>query len=351
MRDEALVDVVKLLDQRLDAVGVERQGLHVRDDVVLERLVLALLGRRELLVLQSLLDVLDLEPAQLLVVVGDVVEGFEHARLQFRLHGGERHVVLHVVVVEVALRRGERFAFPFGLADAGAELRALAPAEFVHFRRTLAVRAGVGRLQVDDVAQEHPAFDQFVAPDDDRLEGQRAFAQPRDHGLAAGLDALGDGDLALARQKLDRAHLAKIHAHRIVGAVGRLLRGLRPHRDGAGRRRLGDVAALGLLLVAGRGVSALRSLAVLGLLGLDDVDAHLGELRQHVFDLVRVDLIGGQDRVHLVVGDVAALAGGLDHPLDRLIGQVQKRTVGLLLLRGRFGFVPFRRLRRHSLPL
>ena len=40
-----------------------------------------------------------------------------------------------------------------------------------------------------------------------------------DHQLAAGLDALGDGDFAFARQKLDRAHLAQIHAHRIVGAV------------------------------------------------------------------------------------------------------------------------------------
>ena len=40
-----------------------------------------------------------------------------------------------------------------------------------------------------------------------------------DHQFAAGLDALGDGDFAFARQKLDRAHLAQIHAHRIVGAV------------------------------------------------------------------------------------------------------------------------------------
>jgi hypothetical protein len=48
--------------------------------------------------------------------------------------------------------------------------------------------------------------------------------RPGDHRLAAGLDALGDGDLALARQQLHRAHLAQIHAHRIVGAVGRRCR-------------------------------------------------------------------------------------------------------------------------------
>ncbi len=112
----------------------------------------------------------------------------------------------------------------------------------VDLRRLLAVGAGVGRFEVDDVAQQDLGLVEFVAPDDDRLEGQRALAQARDHRLAAGLDALGDGDFALARQKLDRAHLAQIHAHRIVGALGRL--------GGAGRDRgragrLDDLAALG----------------------------------------------------------------------------------------------------------
>ena len=106
VRDQPLVDVVELLDQRLDAVVVERQRLHVGDDLVLELLVLALLGRRELLVLHALLDMLDLQAAQLLVVVGDAVEGLEHARLQLGLHGRERDVVLDVVVVEVAVGGG-----------------------------------------------------------------------------------------------------------------------------------------------------------------------------------------------------------------------------------------------------
>ena len=92
----------------------------------------------------------------------------------------------------------------------------------VDLRRVLAVGAGIGRFEIDDVAQQNLAVVQFVAPDDDGLEGQRAFAEPGDHRLAAGLDALGDGDFALARQQLDRAHLAQIHAHGIVGAVGRL---------------------------------------------------------------------------------------------------------------------------------
>ena len=122
---------------------------------------------------------------------------------------------------------------------------------------------------------------EFVAPDDDRLEGERAFAQARDHRLAAGLDPLGDGDLALARQELDRAHLAQIHAHRIVGALGTA----RKLRVGDRRRagRLDDLAAFGLLLVGAVGAFLLRFFRVLA---FDDIDAHLAEHRVHVLDLV-----------------------------------------------------------------
>ena len=86
----------------------------------------------------------------------------------------------------------------------------------------LGVGTGIGRFEIDDVAKEDFSFVELVAPDDDGLEGERAFAEAGDHRLAAGLDALGDGDFALAREQLDRAHLAQIHAHGIVGALGRL---------------------------------------------------------------------------------------------------------------------------------
>ena len=45
--DEALVDVVELLDQRIDARLIEAERLHLGDDVVLELLVAALLYGRE----------------------------------------------------------------------------------------------------------------------------------------------------------------------------------------------------------------------------------------------------------------------------------------------------------------
>ncbi len=189
-------------------------------------------------------------------------------------------------------------------------------------RRLLAVGAGIGRLEVDDVAQQDFGFVELVAPDDDRLEGQRALAQARDHRLAAGLDALGDGDFALARQQLDGAHLAQIHAHGIVGALGRLGRA---GRDGGRARGLDDLAALRLFLLGG--VLAFL-LGLFGILVVDDIDAHFAEHRIHVFDLVGGDLLGRQDGVELVLRHIAALLGELDEALDGGVAEIEQRAVG-----------------------
>ena len=165
------------------------------------------------------------------------------------------------------------------------------------------------------------------------------LAQARDHGLAAGLDALGDGDLALAREQLDRAHLAQIHAHRIVGAVGRLLGG--GLGDG-GRRALGELAAFALLLLVAVVVGLLR------LVGLDHVDAHLVEHRHDVLDLLRRGGVGGENLIQFVDGDIAAFLRGLDHLLDAGIGEVEQRPVGGLRLDFRC-LVVFLNLGRHAL--
>ena len=198
-----------------------------------------------------------------------------------------------------------------------------------HRHVVLGVGAGIGRFEIDDVAQEHLSFVQLVAPDDDGLEGERAFAQARDHRLAAGLDALGDGDFALAGQQLHRAHLAQIHAHRIVGALGRLLLLGGGERLGLGLDQLAVAVVVVLGLVGGLGL-----LVVGALLLLDDVDAHLVEHRVDVLDLVGGDLLGGQHGVELLVGDVAALLGVLDHLLDGGIGQIEQRQRAIRGLRG-----------------
>src|SRR6266540_2898320 len=68
-------------------------------------------------------------------------------------------------------------------------------------RHGLGIGTGIGRFEIDDVAQEDLALVELGAPNDDGLEGERALAQAGDHRLAAGLDALGDRDLALAREQ------------------------------------------------------------------------------------------------------------------------------------------------------
>ena len=325
---------------------LRRKRLHLGDDVVLELLVAALLRGRERIVAQLVLDVLVLQAAQPLVGVGDVVEGLDHLGLELGLDGGERERILHVVVVEIAFggrrlergrgrgrgRRGYRLRQRAGHGRGTGHRRGRLAVGARGCRHGLGVGAGIGRFEIDDVAQEDLALVELVAPDDDGLEGERALAQAGDHGLAAGLDALGNGDLALAREQLHRAHLTQIHAYGIVGALGRLL-GL-----GLGRDLLLDLdqfAALAFRLLVG--LLALPFLVRGRLLGLDHVC-------EDVLDLLGIDLLRGQDRVDLVMGDVV---GGADELLDGRIRQVGRRAVGrglgtlllrhLFLLRRRIG--------------
>jgi hypothetical protein len=98
-------------------------------------------------------------------------------------------------------------------------------------RHGLGIRPGIGGVEVDDVAKENLAFIELVPPDDDRLEGERTLAKPRDHGLAAHLNALSDSDLTFARKQFLRTHFAEIHAHGVVVALSGLL-GRRLGRNG-----------------------------------------------------------------------------------------------------------------------
>ena len=118
------------------------------------------------------------------------------------------------------------------------------------FRRYLRQRH-VDRVRVDEI---HHQVGQAHLVDLDQVHHAHDLG---DRGRAGGdglgglahavLDALGEVDLALAREQLDRAHLAHVHAHRVGGAAEFALD--RRHRDLLGlfgglvlvfrRRRLG----------------------------------------------------------------------------------------------------------------
>ena len=196
-------------------------------------------------------------------------------------------------------------------------------------RLVLRFRPGIGRFEIDDVAQQCFGFREFVAPHDDRLEGERTFAEARDHRFAAGLDALGDRDFAFAREQFDRTHFAQIHAHRIVGALARL------RFLGGGKRLRAGLYEIGARIVV---VIVLFFLAV-GIFGFDDIDTHVVHHREHVFDLLGGDFFRRHHVVQLIVGDVAALLGGLDHLLDRCIRKIEQRTGCVFAFGGLLGGV------------
>ena len=98
----------------------------------------------------------------------------------------------------------------------------------------------------------------------------------------------------------------------------------------AGGGRNGGAGLLGQLVGVFLGVGGRdRRLGLFAdLLVLDDVDAHVGKHRHGVLDLLGGHLLRRQHRIQFVHGDIAALLGGLDHLLDRIIGKVEQRAVG-----------------------
>ena len=71
----------------------------------------------------------------------------------------------------------------------------------------------------EDVAQLALAVFEALAVVDQRLNGGREGGERTQRLVQALLDALGDLDLALAGQQVNRAHLPHVHAHGIGGAA------------------------------------------------------------------------------------------------------------------------------------
>src|ERR1700756_3717509 len=100
---ESLVDLVEMLDQRIDARLVETERLHLSDDISLKVLRVALLRRRQPLVFEFTLNVKLLQAPEPLEVIRDAIEGLKHLRFELRLHSADRKPLLHIVFVDVAL--------------------------------------------------------------------------------------------------------------------------------------------------------------------------------------------------------------------------------------------------------
>ncbi len=371
--DQPAVEAVKLVQQLLNPVVVEVDVLHPLDQFLAQLLEPLFLARFGLFARGQGLEALHLHPVKLLVGLGDVLEGLDDLGLQLGFKGGEGQVVFTVVLVviivvaaaltfavlargfgRVVVRRsgllrvlavlggfGGAFLGVFrggGFGSVAIPVPIIVPAIRVGGNRArLARAAAVGGFQVDDVAQQHVFGDQRVMPHGDGLDGQRAFHQAADHHLAAGFDPFGDGDFAFAGQQLDRPHLAQVHAHRVVRAAQVVLVDVTGGRGG-----LFLAVAIAVTVTFGRGV--------VGLFVFDHVDAHFGQHRHGVFDLLRRYLFRGQGAVQVVIGDVPAFLALGDHLLDGRAHGIEKGAVAAFFL-GIAAFLIFRLCFCHARPL
>ena len=331
--DEALVDVVELLDQGVDARLIEPQRLHLDDDLFLELLVLALLRRRQQLVVQLVVDVLVLQSAQAFEGIGDGVEGLQHLGLELGLDRGERHRVLGIVLVGVAFAECAflrlLFAAPTfsglglngvgaGGADGGAtgcggttRRNGGALAGAVDGASTPGTAAGtalasgpayVASRSIMSCRNTLPSFNSLrqmvTAWKVSGLSHRPAIIASRPASIRLAM-ATSPWRESSPIEPISRRYMRTGSSVRSIGSLASDLAGV---FGVTSTSSLDSVSSLSRLL-------ARLLLVGLGLLGLDHVDAHLVERRQNVLNLLGSDLFRGHDRIELLVGDVAALRG------------------------------------------
>ena len=316
-RDQPPIKAVELFHQIFDAVVVEMHVLHKIDQLLAQLAVALFLSRLDLVALVDGFQTGDLQLVEFFVGFVDLLEGFNDFRRQLGFQLSERQVLfLAVFVIVIAVtgcaspivaRRAALSFFRFGLfrAFGGSTLPGVGFAAafvlgvLIRLVGSLSGPAAVGGVQVNNIAQQHFLGDQRVMPLHDGADGQRAFADATDHHFTAGLNALGDSDLAFARQQFDRTHFAQVHADRVVGAaqVGFV-----------------DVAFLGARAFSIR--NAFGGGRFFAVFAFDDIDAHFRQHGHGVFDLFRRDLVGGKRRVEVVIGDIPPRLAFGDHLLD-----------------------------------
>ncbi len=142
-------------------------------------------------------------------------------------------------------------------------------------------------LEDDELADGARAGLQLIAHRDNHLRDGRRPGDGLDDRELAALDAARDLDFALAGEQRDRAHLAEVHPHGVVGLVQRARREVQLHFFAA----LGRPVELLLLQIR--------------LLGVDDFDARAAKRIKKVIELVRRGDLGRQQFVDLVVQQIA----------------------------------------------
>src|SRR5262245_18837322 len=304
---ERLLELVGLL---LEAVGhpldLEAQIFDLALDVLLVfflQLELAVL-RTELAVVGLDLALHDADALDRLFHVvdeaaldrlGEFDAANELRQLHLRPHlGPQRAPILPLLSRRRPLRRFGELLFEFlvrgaRLAD-GVDL-------LLHLARPLG-DALVGNLLV---VEDHQLQDgalagvQLIAELDHFLGDERRARDRLYYRQLPALDPPRDLDLALARQERHRAHLAQVHADRIVGLVERARREIELELLGAFARPVDRLVVPEVFLVR-----------------VDDLDAGAAERVEEVVELVRGGDLRRQQLVDFVVEQVALLFADVD---------------------------------------
>ena len=167
--------------------------------------------------------------------------------------------------------------------------------------RDLLVRIDEAR---DEILQARFAAQDLVVRVEDQRARQRKLRERRAHLIEAFLDALRDANLAFAREQLDGAHLAHVHADGIRRAAELGVDGRERGRSFLGR----------VLVVRDGGVGKNQRLGVRCL--LVHRDAHIVDHVDDVFDLLRIDDLARQMIVDLAVREVTLLLAFGDEQLE-----------------------------------
>ena len=173
--------------------------------------------------------------------------------------------------------------------------------------------------ELDDPIQVHVLFDnavlvldivqQALHPDrpalqlgahtDDVLDGG-GDAEDGFHALLGALfDLLGDLDLALPAEQRNQAHFPQVHLHRIAGLADR---GQEPE----------DILALAVDPLVRR----LLDDQLFPFVRIDDIDILLAEEHDDIINLIRGDDVGGEQIIHVVIGQKSLFLTKRDQLLE-----------------------------------
>ena len=150
-------------------------------------------------------------------------------------------------------------------------------------------------VEGDHLADRQLPFGQILTEADQLLDRHRRAGDGLLCPDLAAFDALGDGDLALARQQRNDAHLPKIKAHGIIGLVERTGREVEFH--------LLVGAFLDLLVSISRSPRRFKEL----LLRVADGNSLAAEGRKDLIDVVRGDKPLRQLLIDIVIGQEGLL--------------------------------------------